>query len=171
MGRSEEEQAKVEVSNNVICREITAKQVKEWPRNGKLSVGCLSVKYAVPYRLDQDEVHLMYLLQHKIHINWKDYCMAQTFVVRECNRGSSLCYALMIEKLLRHFDIGVPNLPCISPGQSHEFNMTTMRHLGYHWDTKLKVCFYKMKGFSKVIYNYDDLDEFGTNFVDEQHVK
>lgn len=29
LGRSEEEQAEVEVSDNVICREITAKQVKE----------------------------------------------------------------------------------------------------------------------------------------------
>lgn len=36
MGRSEEEQAEVEVSDNVICREVTAKQVNEWPRKGKL---------------------------------------------------------------------------------------------------------------------------------------
>lgn len=49
--RSEEEQAEVEVSNNVICREITSKQVREWPREGKLSVGCLSVKYAVLHRI------------------------------------------------------------------------------------------------------------------------
>ena len=27
-----------------------------------------------------------------------------------------------------------------------------------------------MKGYDKVIYNYDDLDEFGTNFVDKQQV-
>lgn len=37
LGRNKEEQAKVEVSDNVICIEITAKQVKEWPRKGKLS--------------------------------------------------------------------------------------------------------------------------------------
>lgn len=29
MGRSEEEQAEVKVTNNVVCREITAKQVKQ----------------------------------------------------------------------------------------------------------------------------------------------
>ncbi|XP_050875185.1 uncharacterized protein LOC127078802 [Lathyrus oleraceus] len=50
-GRSEEEQAEVEVSDNVICREITTKQVKEWPRKGKLSAGCLSVKYVVLHRI------------------------------------------------------------------------------------------------------------------------
>ncbi|XP_050876854.1 uncharacterized protein LOC127080583 [Lathyrus oleraceus] len=51
LGRSEEKQAEVEVSNNVICREITAKQVKEWPRKGKLSASYLSVKYAVLHRI------------------------------------------------------------------------------------------------------------------------
>ncbi|XP_050889941.1 uncharacterized protein LOC127095271 [Lathyrus oleraceus] len=51
MGRSEEEQAKVEVSDNIIYREIIAKQVNEWPRKGKLSAGCLSVKYVVLHRV------------------------------------------------------------------------------------------------------------------------
>ncbi|XP_050902793.1 uncharacterized protein LOC127115250 [Lathyrus oleraceus] len=33
-------------------REITAKQLKEWPRKWKLSAGCLSVKYAVLHRIE-----------------------------------------------------------------------------------------------------------------------
>lgn len=41
----------MELSDNVICKEITAKQVKEWPIKGKLSVGCLSVKYTVLHRI------------------------------------------------------------------------------------------------------------------------
>lgn len=51
MGKNEEEQVEVEVSDNVICREITAKQVKEWPRKGKLSASYLSVKYAVLHKI------------------------------------------------------------------------------------------------------------------------
>lgn len=51
MGRSEEEQAEVEVSYNFICMEIIGKQVKEWPRKWKLSAGCLSVKYTVLHRI------------------------------------------------------------------------------------------------------------------------
>lgn len=43
-----------------------------------------------------------------------------------------------------------------------EFNMSTMRHMGYHWDDNFKVYFYKMKGSGMVIYNYDDPAEFGT---------
>lgn len=51
LGRNGEEQAEVEVSDNVICREITTKQVKEWPRKGKLSASALSVKYVVLHKI------------------------------------------------------------------------------------------------------------------------
>lgn len=51
LGRYEEEQAEIEVSNNIICRDITAKQVKEWPRKGKLLVSALSVNYAILHRI------------------------------------------------------------------------------------------------------------------------
>ncbi|XP_050875920.1 uncharacterized protein LOC127079579 [Lathyrus oleraceus] len=51
LGRNEEEQAEVEVFNNVICKEITAKQVKEWETKGKLSASYLTVKYVVLHRI------------------------------------------------------------------------------------------------------------------------
>ncbi|XP_050908139.1 uncharacterized protein LOC127121735 [Lathyrus oleraceus] len=51
LGRNEEEQAEIEVSDNVICRNIIVKQVKEWPRKGKLSASALSVKYDVFHRI------------------------------------------------------------------------------------------------------------------------
>ncbi|XP_050890131.1 uncharacterized protein LOC127095494 [Lathyrus oleraceus] len=47
MGRSEKEQAEVEVSDNIVCKEITTKQVSRWLRNDKLSTSKLSVKYDV----------------------------------------------------------------------------------------------------------------------------
>ncbi|XP_050896344.1 uncharacterized protein LOC127103099 [Lathyrus oleraceus] len=43
LGRNEEEQAKIEVSDNIIYKEITAKQVKEWPWKGKMYVRALGV--------------------------------------------------------------------------------------------------------------------------------
>ncbi|XP_050890781.1 uncharacterized protein LOC127096228 [Lathyrus oleraceus] len=51
LGRNEEEQAKVEVFDNAICREIMLKHVKECPRKGKLLESYLSVKYAVLHRI------------------------------------------------------------------------------------------------------------------------
>lgn len=51
MGRSDDEQAEVEVIDNTIYKEITAKKVSQWPRKGKLSVSKLSVKYIVLHRI------------------------------------------------------------------------------------------------------------------------
>lgn len=42
-----------------------------------------------------------------------------------------------------------------------------MKHMGYHWNDDIKVYYYKIKGSSKIIYNYDDSDEFG---IDDQQV-
>ncbi|MCI81022.1 envelope-like protein, partial [Trifolium medium] len=49
--RSEEPQPELEVSDNVVCKEITANQVKVWPKKGKISSGKLSVKYAILNRI------------------------------------------------------------------------------------------------------------------------
>lgn len=51
LGKDEEEQAEIEVSDNVICREVTPKQVKGWTRKEKLYASALSVKYVVLHRI------------------------------------------------------------------------------------------------------------------------
>lgn len=47
MGRCEDEQAEVEVTDNTVCKEIIVKHVSQWSRKGKLSDSKLSVKYNV----------------------------------------------------------------------------------------------------------------------------
>jgi hypothetical protein len=51
LSRSEEEHAKVEITDNDICKEITANQVKKWPIKGKLASSKLSVKYVVLHKV------------------------------------------------------------------------------------------------------------------------
>ncbi|XP_058784372.1 uncharacterized protein LOC131659155 [Vicia villosa] len=51
LGRSEDEGCDLEVSDNQVCKEITANQVVSWPTRGKLSAGQLSVKYAILHRI------------------------------------------------------------------------------------------------------------------------
>jgi hypothetical protein len=46
LGRADEEQPELEVTDNTICQVITAKQVRKWPLKGKLVASQLSVKYA-----------------------------------------------------------------------------------------------------------------------------
>ncbi|MCI69168.1 hypothetical protein A2U01_0090429, partial [Trifolium medium] len=40
---SEEPEAEVEVSDNVVCKTTTSSKVKQWPRKGKLSSSELTV--------------------------------------------------------------------------------------------------------------------------------
>ncbi|XP_050908142.1 uncharacterized protein LOC127121740 [Lathyrus oleraceus] len=51
MGRCEDEQTEVEVIDNNVYKEITAKQVSQWPRKGKPSTSKLSVKYVMLHRI------------------------------------------------------------------------------------------------------------------------
>lgn len=69
-------------------------------------------------RIDIVEVHIMYLLQHKVPLNWPNYFVSRMFVFKECNKGSFLCYVSMIAKILKPFCVSVPNLHNISPGQA-----------------------------------------------------
>ncbi|XP_058784437.1 uncharacterized protein LOC131659240 [Vicia villosa] len=49
--RSNEAQPELEVSDNQMCKVITAGQVKTWPVKGKLNASKLSVKYAILHRI------------------------------------------------------------------------------------------------------------------------
>ncbi|XP_050919322.1 uncharacterized protein LOC127136851 [Lathyrus oleraceus] len=49
--KTEEPRAELEVTDDQVCKEITAKQVRHWPNKRKLSAGKLSVKYAILHRI------------------------------------------------------------------------------------------------------------------------
>ncbi|XP_058763191.1 uncharacterized protein LOC131636597 [Vicia villosa] len=49
--RSNEARPELEVSDNQVCKVITAGQVKTWPVKGKLNASKLSVKYAILHRI------------------------------------------------------------------------------------------------------------------------
>lgn len=45
-----------------------------------------------------------------------------------------------------------------------------MTNMGYHWDNVNKVYFNRVKGSGKIIYNYDDPNEFALVNIEEQLV-
>ncbi|XP_050890200.1 uncharacterized protein LOC127095569 [Lathyrus oleraceus] len=47
----------LESTDNVVCREITARQVKEWPIKKHLFVGKLTVKYAILHKIGSANWH------------------------------------------------------------------------------------------------------------------
>jgi hypothetical protein len=51
LGITETNATDLKVTENQVCKEITANQVKVWPTKGQISYGKLSVKYAILNRL------------------------------------------------------------------------------------------------------------------------
>ncbi|XP_050916191.1 uncharacterized protein LOC127131307 [Lathyrus oleraceus] len=51
LGRPDESQPELEVTDNKICQVITANQVRKWPLKGKLVASKLSVKYAMLHKI------------------------------------------------------------------------------------------------------------------------
>ncbi|XP_058733657.1 uncharacterized protein LOC131605300 [Vicia villosa] len=51
LGRSDEAQPKLGISDNKVCQVITANQVRSWPLKGKLSASRLSMKYAMMHKI------------------------------------------------------------------------------------------------------------------------
>ncbi|XP_050896721.1 uncharacterized protein LOC127103510 [Lathyrus oleraceus] len=51
LGRNNEGAGELEVTDNQVCREITAKQVKVWPFKKDLPAGKLTIKYAILHKI------------------------------------------------------------------------------------------------------------------------
>jgi hypothetical protein len=51
LGRGIEGACELEATDNEVCREITARQVKEWPSKKHLPLGKLTVKYAILHKI------------------------------------------------------------------------------------------------------------------------
>lgn len=69
-------------------------------------------------RIDNVEIHLVYILLNKIQINWENYFVSQMFSIKDCNKLMSLCYISMISKILNYFNIGIPNILYNSPSMA-----------------------------------------------------
>ncbi|XP_058783926.1 uncharacterized protein LOC131658675 [Vicia villosa] len=51
LGRSDEAQPELKLSDNKVCQVITANQVRSWPLKGKLSASKLSMKYTILHKI------------------------------------------------------------------------------------------------------------------------
>ena len=97
------------------------------PKNGRFS------------RIDNVEIYLVYILLHKVKINWPHYFVSRMFSIKIFNKGTSFCYPSMVAKIINYFDIGFPNLTYKSPGSSQEFSHCALVNLDYFWDTYHRV--------------------------------
>ncbi|XP_050915153.1 uncharacterized protein LOC127130132 [Lathyrus oleraceus] len=93
MGRCDDEYTEIEVTDNQVCKEITAKQVVQWTRKRKLSVGKLSLKYAILHRIGATNWvptnhtstivvglgKFIYVVGTKTNFDFENYVFEQTF--------------------------------------------------------------------------------------------
>ncbi|XP_058755677.1 uncharacterized protein LOC131628885 [Vicia villosa] len=54
LGRTDEAQTELKVTDNQVCQVITAKHVKSWPMKEKLTASKLSIKYAMLHKIGAD---------------------------------------------------------------------------------------------------------------------
>lgn len=124
------------------------------PKNGRFS------------KIDFAEIHLVYILLNKIKINWAHYFVSHMFAIKECNKGTSLCYVSVIAKILNYFNIGMPNLTYRSPDQAQEFFQRTLTNMGYFWNINHRAHYFLMGKNGRKIYNFDDPAEFSDDAVE-----
>lgn len=112
------------------------------PKNGDFS------------RIDNADIHLVYILLHKVKINWPHYFVSHMFSIKKWNNGTSFFYPYMIAKILNYFDIALPNLTYKSPSSSQEFSHHTLINMNYFWDANRRVCYLRLSKHGRKVYNF-----------------
>lgn len=61
-------------------------------------------------RVDKAEVHLVYMLKHKLKVNWPHYVASRTFALKESGRGNALYYPSFIQSILNRAKVSVQGI-------------------------------------------------------------
>lgn len=77
-------------------------------------------------RLDRASIHLLYILQNKVPLNWANYFVKRLFFVRNSSKNVALGYASQIMKILKFWNIAIPLVPLLSPYAAQEFDSSTL---------------------------------------------
>lgn len=62
-------------------------------------------------RVDKAEVHLVYVLKHKIKFNWTYYIASRIFALKESGRGTVLYYPSFIQSVLHWENVYLQGIP------------------------------------------------------------
>lgn len=90
-------------------------------------------------RVDKAKVHLVYVLKHKIKINWPHYIASRIFALKESGRGTALCYPSFIQSVLHRANVSVQEIPYKSISIHQEVCQKTLSLIGYTWDRSARL--------------------------------
>jgi hypothetical protein len=122
------------VNSDAFPRTVTAGKLKAGERILQWIVSrILRPKKGGLSRVEQAEVHLIYILKNKKKINWPYYIASRIFSLRDSGRGTALAYGSFIQEVLTAANVNHPSFPYTSISSDKEFSTKTMSMMGYLW--------------------------------------
>jgi hypothetical protein len=148
------------VQSDLFPRTVTA---------GKLSAGERILQWIVSRilrpkkgglsRVEQSEVHLIYILKNKIKINWPYYIASRMYNLRNSGRGTALAYGSFIQEVLTTANVSHPSFPLTSITPDKEFSTKTMSMMGYIWCKERKKYKFVRRGYVPPRADSDESEE------------
>lgn len=84
--------------------------------------------------MDKAEVHIVYVLKHKLKVNWPHYVASRIFALKESDRGTALRCLSFIPSILNKSKVSVQGIPYKPVTTNQEFCQKTASLMGYTWD-------------------------------------
>jgi hypothetical protein len=148
------------VNSDLFPRTVTAgklnagERILQWivsrilrPKKGGLS------------RVEQAEVHLIYILKNKIKINWPYYIASRMYNLRDSGRGTALAYGSFIQEVLTAANVHHPPFPYTSISSDKEFSTKTMSMMGYLWCNERRKYKFVRRGYVPPRVDSDESEE------------
>ena len=89
--------------------------------------------------VDKVKVHLVYVLKHKIKVNWPYYITSRTFALKESGRGAAIYYPSFIQSVLHRENVSVKGITYKSIMVHQEFCQKTLSLMVYTWDRSAQI--------------------------------
>jgi hypothetical protein len=110
-------------------------------------------------RVEQPEVHLLYILKNKIKINWPYYIASRMYGLRDSGRGTALTYGSFIQEVLTSANVSHPSFALKSISPDKEFSTKTMSMMGYLWCKEQKKYKFVRRGYVSPRVDSDESEE------------
>lgn len=108
--------------------------------------------------MDKVEVHLVYVLKHKLKVNWPHYIVSRIFALKKSGRGTALCYPSFIQSILNQAEVSIPGIQYNSVTANQEFYQKSLSLMGYTWDPTVRIYKIRTQASSSNIQHLEDDD-------------
>ena len=112
--------------------------------------------YSIVYKF---EVHLVYVLKHKMEVNWTHYIASRIFALKESGRGTALYYPSFIQSILNRVEGSILGIQYNSVTANQELCQKSLSLMGYTWDPTTRIYKIRKQASSSNIQHLEDDDD------------